>query len=306
LNDAFVVDGPTRDALTADEKSSAAVLKRYVRGRDIAPWLVDPGNEWLIFTRGNFDIIKHSAIRKHLARFRPQLTPGVTGGRKPGSYEWFEIQDNIAYWKQFERPKIVSTKVSIRPTFALDRSGSYLANTAYFFPVETGALFLLSLLNSKVSFIYAKRVFVEKQGGWYEVQPLGLEAFPVPNATGKQQAIVEHLATYVQYLYKYLTTDKAARARDPQMRDYYEELLNAMVYELYLPDDLHDAGLRFFSLIEAAKVPNLDAMHHAKPDKVLGLLREKSEELSAPTHPLRAALQKLHTLEPIRIIEGKA
>jgi hypothetical protein len=34
-------------------------------------------------------------------------------------------------------------------------------------------------------------------------------------------------------------------------------------------------------------------------------LRRKFEELYAPSHPLRAALQKLHTLEPIRIIEGK-
>jgi len=28
--------------------------------------------------------------------------------------------------------------------------------------------------------------------------------------------------------------------------------------------------------------------------------------LRTPIHPLRSALQKLHTLDPIRIIEGKA
>lgn len=37
----------------------------------------------------------------------------------------------------------------------------------------------------------------------------------------------------------------------------------------------------------------------------LATLRRKFEELYAPSHPLRAALQKLHTLNPIKIIEGK-
>ena len=42
------------------------------------------------------------------------------------------------------------------------------------------------------------------------------------------------------------------------------------------------------------------------PAAQLAALRRKFEEIYAPTHPLRAALQKLHTLEPIKIIEGKA
>lgn len=92
--------------------------------------------------------------------------------------------------------------------------------------------------------------------------------------------------------------------RDPLMRDYYEDILNALVYELYLPDDLHAAGLKFFELVAAAKLPVV------KPDtddsaEQIKALRTKFEEIYEPSHPLRAALQKLRTLEPIRIIEGK-
>jgi adenine-specific DNA-methyltransferase len=313
LNDAFVIDKTARDSLIAADDSSDAAIKRYVRGRDIARWVVEMGDESLIFTRGNFDLNKCPSIRKHLEQFRKQLTPGMPGGRKPGTYEWFEIQDNIAYWQQFERPKIVSTKISIRPTFALDKSGAYLANTAYFFPVESDALYLLALLNSNVSYAYAKRVFVEKQGGWYEVQPQGLEAFPVPNSTTKQHMIIERGASCVQWLHQNFPVEIAAHSRDPLMRDYYEELLNALVYELYLPDELHAAGLTFFEWVEAARLPNPDPISPSKGNltftdetKVLTRLRDKYEEISAPSHILRAALQKLHTLEPIRIIEGKA
>jgi hypothetical protein len=84
------------------------------------------------------------------------------------------------------------------------------------------------------------------------------------------------------------------------------------VYELYLPEELHAAGLRLFERVGAAGLPELEpAAPGAKPDPSraahqLTALREKFEHLYAPTHSLRAALQKLHTLEPIRIIEGKA
>jgi adenine-specific DNA-methyltransferase len=90
------------------------------------------------------------------------------------------------------------------------------------------------------------------------------------------------------------------------MREYYEELMNALVYELYLPEDLHTAGLHFFDLIETAQLPDLAAKPKADAKEKLRLLRDKFEELYTPSHPLRAALQKLHTLDPIRIIEGKA
>lgn len=36
-------------------------------------------------------------------------------------------------------------------------------------------------------------MFVEKQGGWFEVQPDGLESFPVPAASPEQQKVVEQL-----------------------------------------------------------------------------------------------------------------
>jgi len=32
--------------------------------------------------------------------------PARQADGKPGSYEWYEIQDNIAYWQEFEQPKL--------------------------------------------------------------------------------------------------------------------------------------------------------------------------------------------------------
>lgn len=55
------------------------------------------------------------------------------------------------------------------------------------------ALYLLSLLNSSLFEAYARRVFVDKQNGWYEVQPEGLEAFPIQLSLPPEQKALEGL-----------------------------------------------------------------------------------------------------------------
>ncbi len=78
-------------------------------------------------------------------------------------------------------------------------------------------------------------------------------------------------------------------------------------------------GVHFFDLVTAANLPRVDSASSgrggtrpspggttATSSDSLPALRRKFEELYAPSHPLRAALQKLHALEPVKIIEGKA
>ena len=138
----------------------------------------------------------YPAIYKFHKTFRKELIARYDQGH----YFW-ELRA-CGYWQDFERQKILSTKVSIRPTFALDITGSYTGNTAYFLPVESDAHYLLALLNSNLFLGYAKRVFVEKQGGWYEIQPDGLESFPIPAAPPEKQkaivSLVEHILTAKQ------------------------------------------------------------------------------------------------------------
>ena len=70
-------------------------------------------------------------------------------------------------------------------------------------------------------------------------------------------------------------------------------------------NELHAVGLHFFAPVTAAHIPHADRTPR-DPAAQLAALRTKFEGIYAPSQALRAALQKLHTLEPIRIIEGKA
>ena len=82
---------------------------------------------------------------------------------------------------------------------------------------------------------------------------------------------------------------------------YFERVLNGLAFELYFPDELHGASLHLFDLIEKAKLPDISSTAESKR---LHVLREKFEDLYDGNHPLRIALDKLQTLDTVRIIEG--
>jgi hypothetical protein len=132
LNEAFVVDRATRDRLIAEHLSSREILKPFLRGRDVKRWWCEPQDLWLIFTRRGIDIKKYPAIYDYLKQFKKRLIPGIRGGRKPGSYEWHEIQDNIAYWQEFEEPNIAWGNLTTQPQFTFTPLGFYLNAPATF------------------------------------------------------------------------------------------------------------------------------------------------------------------------------
>lgn len=188
------------------------------------------------------------------------------------------------------------------PRFALDSSGAYPDCTLYLIPAANE--WLLSVLNSKLGAYFLSAVTPRIRGGFLRFKSIYVEQLPIPDVAKQQVAPVVALQAIVTFLASRTPTD-SAHPRDSLMRDYYEELLNSLVFELYLPEELHAAGLRMFDRFAASGVPMLDALPKS-PTARLTVLREKFEELYAPTHPLRAALQKLRNLEPIRIIEGQA
>jgi Eco57I restriction-modification methylase/TaqI-like C-terminal specificity domain len=233
LNEAFVVDRATRDRLIAEHKSSARLLKPYVRGRDVKRWGIEDSELFIIaFPFGFHDKLEsYPAILRHLQKFASQLKrrgqcTSSRSGKNQGQHHWLELDNNpkVSYLQSFEMPKVVSTKVSIRPTFAFDADGYYLANTSYFFPATSSPLLLLGILNSSLFQAYAKKVFVEKQNGWYEVQPTGLEAFPIPLAPPEKQKAVERLVDRIL----------AAKQRDAEANvSALEREIDQLVFALY-------------------------------------------------------------------------
>ncbi len=152
LNDAFVIDSRMRKTLIAKSKTSVELIKPLLGGEAIRRYQIENPGMWLIFTRRGIDIGRYPAIREYLAKWKAELTPKKSSsdkvGRKPGRYEWYEIQDDVAYYPIFDGPKIIFPDICKAPRFFLDRDCMYLANTGYCLGVDDP--YLLGILNSRL------------------------------------------------------------------------------------------------------------------------------------------------------------
>ena len=88
------------------------------------------------------------------------------------------------------------------------------------------------------------------------------------------------------------------------MAAWFERWVNALVYELFFPEEMRARGLSFLPLTEdfAPPPPSADA----DATVALATVRATVETLSAPGHTLRRALDQLQTLDLVRTIEGGA
>jgi len=191
FNEAFVIDRATRDKLIAEHPSSAEVIKPLLRGRDVKRWRIEYQDLWLIFTRRGIDLKKYPAIEKHLSQYRNRLTAGVEGGRKAGSYQWYDIQDNVAYWQEFEQPKIIYPDIASRCEFSFDSDRFFLDCTLFMIP--EGSLYLLGLLNSSVNYFIVNRICPNLGQKGIRFKSMYLSQIPIPTATKAEQKAIETL-----------------------------------------------------------------------------------------------------------------
>ncbi len=167
------------------DESSQDVIKPLAVGKDVKRYHIASENKYLIFTRRGVNIEDYPAIRSHLQKFKDELEPeppsntGSWEGRKSGEYEWYEIQDTIDYWEDFELNKIVYPSISKKPRFVLDTDGYYLNNKCFIISEENWAL--VGLLNSTAAHFWLDDKLPTLRGGYYETRSEILRSFPIPN-----------------------------------------------------------------------------------------------------------------------------
>jgi adenine-specific DNA-methyltransferase len=83
---------------------------------------------------------------------------------------------------------------------------------------------------------------------------------------------------------------------------FFERLIDAMVYELYLPEQIKAAGCEVLKYLD--NLPELKA--EWSDEQKLKTIEKVYKELSAQEHRVRKAMFKMESIEEVRIIEGKA
>lgn len=184
LNEAFVIDRTTRDRLIAEDPKSAEVIKPFLAGRDIKRYMPVVAEAWLIFTRRGINIDEYPAVRAYLEQFKERLMPkpkdwsgGAWPGRKGGAYKWYEIQDAVAYFEEFEVPKIIYPNICKGPEFAYDETSQYTNQKCFI--IAQPSKYLLGLLNSSLFAMMFEAVLPKLRGGYFEPSSVYFELFPI-------------------------------------------------------------------------------------------------------------------------------
>lgn len=190
LNEAFVIDRATRDRLVQEDAKSADIIKPLAQGEDLKRWSTDSRDLWLIFTpRGQVDIDKYPAVKKHLLAFKDQLE------KRAGDQQWFELtEEQEALEGKMKEPKISFGGTTVGEcAFSLDTSGNYVGECGFF---TSGVdYFLVGLLNSKPYWTLLTE-HVEGRNGEYEVLAEHVEMLPIPDADGFDRADIGRISDY--------------------------------------------------------------------------------------------------------------
>ena len=167
FNEAFIISNETRKEILnnckniTEYKRTDELIRPILRGRDIKRDSYEYADLYLIttFPSKNYDIEEYPAIKKHLLSFgikRLEQTGEkyiINGeeirARKKTNNKWFETQDSISYWDEFNKPHIVYCEIGPEMNACLLEPGIYINNKLY---MITGKFleYLLIFFNSKL------------------------------------------------------------------------------------------------------------------------------------------------------------
>lgn len=238
LNEAFVVDTPTRDRLCREDPHSAEIIKPVLRGRDIARWAYQWSGLYIILASyGSYQTLpkKYPAVYRHLKGYEDQLKKrgqchysrtgtDNTTSPYPGQHHWLELDNNPqdSYLSQFEESKIMYPEFSTSASFMLDANSTYCLDTGWF--ISSSDLYLLGILNSALAWWYLRQTAAQLGNVAFRMKKIYLEVLPVVVPDAPTRARIEQTV-------KRLTAQPFAGST--LQRSQWEAQLNTEIYRLY-------------------------------------------------------------------------
>ncbi len=240
FNEAFIINTAKRDELITQDPKSTEIIKPILRGRDIKAYQHHWAGLWLIAT---FPVLKinidhYPAIKNHLLSFSKdrleqagkKLSDGTKSRKKTGN-KWFETQDQIGYYEEFAKEKIVYSEIVKKPQFYFDVENYYAEATSFIMTGES-IKFLMAFLHSKL-ITYVFKLFYAGGGlgeTGYRYKKAFFEQLPIPQISKSAQQ------PFIALVDKILT----AKQQGQDTRTL-ETQIDHMVYQLY---DLTDDEIR--------------------------------------------------------------
>jgi hypothetical protein len=147
------------------------------------------------------------------------------------------------------------------------------------------------VLNSKVADYYFFQITATIAGGRKRYTGQYVERVPVPQIAEKEEEPFNKVVDYILFL-KSGETNQEAR----QACNYFESILEAMVYELYFEDAVKEAGCEIIKHVK--KLPNHKGGKQAL-EQLLAIYKETSDK----NNPIRNSVFFINKIPVIKEIE---
>jgi type I restriction-modification system DNA methylase subunit len=206
LNEAFVIDRPTRDRLIREDQKSTELIKPWIRGKDIKRWTHEFHDLYVIIVRFGFhtELRKYPAILRHLSKFEEKLKARgqcktSRSGAGEGQHHWLEWDNNPSpeYVSIFDSARIGLPTIKKAHGFSFVKGGRCQNNKTALF-ISADAQFLLSVMNSSITEWIVKMEFPSLgdpwSGGRIEYPAARVKGLPIPPANAADKSRLTRLA----------------------------------------------------------------------------------------------------------------
>ncbi len=294
-NEAFIIPKDIKDNIIKEDENSQKFIKPILRGRDISAWYPEFDEQYLIgtFPSLNIDIEKYKGIENYLLSIGKDRLEQDGKGRKKTGNKWFETQDQIAYWQDFEKPKIIYPNMTKYLPFVYDETEHFYSNDKSFILVGNHLKYLTCFFNSKLFKYCFSDYFPELQGGTRELRKVFFDKIPVKPITDEEEVPFAKMVDYLVALKKENSTD----GNDRFMFIYFEQIANALVCEWYFKTEFEKSKLKV-----APYISELPQLHDKEP--ILHQLRRIFVIVNRQEHPVRQAVFSMLSIPQIALINN--
>ncbi|OFX18439.1 MAG: hypothetical protein A2033_17550 [Bacteroidetes bacterium GWA2_31_9] len=223
-NEAFIIDGNTKNSLITDDNKSAEFIKPILRGQDIKAWLPNFADLWVIYIPKGFTI-KGSKSELSTENIVNEPPPRYGNMIPNEAWDWFKAklpaiayyllpfkvkaenrddkgdfwweQRACSYYDDFNNDKIIYPNMTKFLPFVYDESGFVTNQKCFIITANSDLKYLTAFLNSTLFKFCFKDNFPELLGETFELSKVFFEQVPVKQISEKEQkpfiAIVDQI-----------------------------------------------------------------------------------------------------------------
>jgi hypothetical protein len=215
------------------------------------------------------------------------LIKGREGGKLINETDWYKY----LYPKNlnlFDKPRLVCRDICQFSQFSFDLHGDFCQTTTVYGYLKNEDIkedypYFLAILNSQLTWYFMKNTAAVLANGYYRYMPRYISEFPIPVATTQTELPFIYLADYILFL-KALPVESLINEHVPNSHlvQLFEEVIDALVYELYFEEDFKNVGIEFMKYAQR-DFKNIEGKSEKEAiaiiEKAYQTLREKDNEI---------------------------